>query len=131
METLKIIATNLKMLRELNNYTQEHVAEVLNISQNTYSLIEKGETKLTVDRLGKLAELYHVEITDLLRVSDQLTIHRIINNNGESSHSEENTYTGQLAETERIFYQTTIDKLEKQITHLHSLIEGLTIKQSA
>jgi transcriptional regulator with XRE-family HTH domain len=50
----------LKNLRELNNYTQEYVASVLDINQNSYYKLESGQTRLTVDRIKKLAELYNV-----------------------------------------------------------------------
>jgi transcriptional regulator with XRE-family HTH domain len=62
----------LKILREQNNYSQEYVASILNISQNTYSNLEAGRSKLTVDRVKLLAELYKIEPEYF--VSDDLPI---------------------------------------------------------
>jgi transcriptional regulator with XRE-family HTH domain len=45
------IGTNIKKLREYRNFTQEHIAEKLDISQNAYSKIERGETSPTFERI--------------------------------------------------------------------------------
>jgi len=50
----------MRVLREANGYTQEYIASELGINQNTYSKLESGQTRLTVDRMKKLAELYKV-----------------------------------------------------------------------
>jgi transcriptional regulator with XRE-family HTH domain len=50
----------MRVLREVNGYTQEYIASELGINQNTYSKLECGQTKLTIDRVKKLAELYKV-----------------------------------------------------------------------
>lgn len=59
--------SKLKILRDLHDYTQEFIGEdVLGISQNTYSRLERNPGDLTADQAQKLAELYHVSVTDLL-----------------------------------------------------------------
>lgn len=73
----------LRILRESHNYSQEYVGSVLNIEQNTYSKLESGQIRLTVDRIKKLAELYKVDPDIFL--SDNLPT--INYNNGDCSHS--------------------------------------------
>lgn len=51
----------MRILREVNGYTQEYVASELGINQNTYSKLESGQTKLTVERVKRLAELYSID----------------------------------------------------------------------
>ena len=59
--------TTLKLLRELNDYTQDFVAEeVLGISQNTYSRLEREPSRLSAEQAQKLSELYKVGIATLL-----------------------------------------------------------------
>jgi transcriptional regulator with XRE-family HTH domain len=54
--------STLKILREVNNYTQEFVAEdILGISQNTYSRLEQNPNKITAEQAQKLSELYKCE----------------------------------------------------------------------
>lgn len=59
--------STLKILREVNDYTQEFVAEdILGISQNTYSRLEQTPSKITAEQAQKLADLYKVSIATLL-----------------------------------------------------------------
>lgn len=55
--TINQLASNIRKAREYRNYTQEYLAYKLSISQNAYSKIELGHTKLTVDRLFQIAEV--------------------------------------------------------------------------
>lgn len=73
----------MRILRESHNYSQEYVGSVLEIEQNTYSKLESGQIRLTVERIKKLAELYKVDPDIFL--SDTLPI--INYNNGDCSHS--------------------------------------------
>ncbi|HYM94149.1 MAG TPA: helix-turn-helix transcriptional regulator [Chitinophagaceae bacterium] len=63
-----IICEKLKFLREKNDYSQEDVADALHISQNTYSLLETGKTKLDIERLFEIAEFYKVPVYYLLDI---------------------------------------------------------------
>ena len=56
----------LKDLREDHDYTQKYIASILNISQNSYSDIERGITNISVEFLIKLADLYEVSVDYIL-----------------------------------------------------------------
>jgi len=55
----------IKYFRELNNHKREWLAEKLGINVTQVSRIENNQSKLTVDRLYKIAQLFHVSIFDL------------------------------------------------------------------
>ena len=57
---------NIRSLRIDNGYTQKQVAEVLGVSQNTYSQYEIGVLNYPIDALMKLADLYEVSVDYLL-----------------------------------------------------------------
>lgn len=61
-----MIFNNLKSLREDNDIKQRQIAEILNVSQNTYSQYETGVIPLTAETLIKLADYYNVSIDYLL-----------------------------------------------------------------
>ena len=61
--------TTLKILREIKDYKQEEIANVLGISQNTYSRLERNPKNLTSEQAQKLAEFYNINIADLLTES--------------------------------------------------------------
>ena len=64
---IKAIAANIRNKREYRNYTQEYLAFKLNISQNAYSKIELGYTKITVERLFQIAEVLEFDVAELLQ----------------------------------------------------------------
>lgn len=56
----------IRKIREYRNYTQQHMAEILGISQNAYSKIESGNTKLSTDRLEDIAKVLDVPYEAIL-----------------------------------------------------------------
>jgi transcriptional regulator with XRE-family HTH domain len=65
---IKAIAANIRHKREYRNYTQEYLAAKLDISQNAYSKIELGYTKITVERLFQIADVLEYDVVDLLTI---------------------------------------------------------------
>ena len=61
-----MIYRNLKSIREDNDIKQREIAQVLNVSQNTYSQYETGIIAITAEVLIKLADYYNVSIDYLL-----------------------------------------------------------------
>ena len=66
MSMSKIIAGNIKDARLYRNYSQDYLAMKLNISQNAYSKIELGYTRVTMERLFIIADVLKVDIAELL-----------------------------------------------------------------
>ncbi len=118
MNLTQKFSKKLKILREINNYTQEYVARVLDISQNAYSLIEKGTTKITLDRIEVLAELYKTSPSELVNVNDNF----YANPTGEIPHS---NIPPTLSSFEKRMYEQTISRLEVDIEKLYNLINQL------
>lgn len=67
-----MLKENISMLRSVNGYSQEEVAEKIGISRQAYAKWEKGETVPDVERCQKLAELYGVTIDSLVNHSDKI-----------------------------------------------------------
>ncbi len=63
---MQVVAGNIRKVREYRNYTQDYLAAKLDISQNAYSKIELGYSKITLDRLFHIAIILEVEVTQLL-----------------------------------------------------------------
>lgn len=58
--------SNLRLLREIKNYTQEYVASQIGVDQSTYSKIERTPKIIDSEQAKKLAELYDVGVGDIL-----------------------------------------------------------------
>lgn len=70
---VKAVAASIRHIREGKDYTQEYLAAKLNISQNAYSKIELGYTKITLERLFHIAHILEVDINDLINAGRVVT----------------------------------------------------------
>jgi len=68
LEKAKSIAGNIRKLREFRDYTQDYLAAKLNISQNAYSKIELGYSRITLERLFIIASVLEVNPEDIISV---------------------------------------------------------------
>jgi transcriptional regulator with XRE-family HTH domain len=76
---IKSVASNIRKVREYRNYTQEYLAAKLDISQNAYSKIELGYTKLTVERLFQIGQILEVDINTFLNdLSEPIQINSVV-----------------------------------------------------
>jgi transcriptional regulator with XRE-family HTH domain len=66
MSTVKKVAANIKNARLYRNYSQDYLAMKLSISQNAYSKIELGYTRVTMRRLFVIAEVLEIDVVELL-----------------------------------------------------------------
>lgn len=58
--------SQIKNLREDNDYTQEYVAQYLGTSQTMYARYERGANEMPIRHLIKLCELYKVSSDSIL-----------------------------------------------------------------
>jgi len=68
------IGYNIKKIRELRNYSQEYVAQKLEISQPTYAKIENGTIIPKIDRLQRIAEILDIDMSFLLNTTNVFNI---------------------------------------------------------
>lgn len=64
------IHDKIKFFRLSKNLTQVYVADLLGIDTGNYSRLERGETKISVDRITKIAKILEVELSLLLSDSE-------------------------------------------------------------
>ena len=57
---------NLKMMRVKSKFSMAEMADKLDINQSSYFQLEKGETKLTIERLYEIAGIFKVSVFELL-----------------------------------------------------------------
>lgn len=56
----------IKALREDNDYTQEHLAKIVNTSQSNYSKYERGDRNLSIEQLIKICIFYNISADYIL-----------------------------------------------------------------
>ena len=57
------LSEKIKELRKKRDWSQEIVANKLNISLNSYGALERGETDIKLSRLEELARIFEVDIS--------------------------------------------------------------------
>ena len=105
------IGHKIRRIREIKNYSQDYIAQKLEISPKAYSKIESEETRLSVDRLYQLAEILEVKPEDLLNFDEKIVIHSISNGDGVVFHKE-------VSDGERETFKAHIKHLEEEIVFL-------------
>ena len=103
----------------MRDYTQEHVASELNISQNAYSRIESGQTKIDVERLKQIARILRIDPATLIAEDEKSVM-------GELQHSNEETDDQSLSITrrERAFLEQRFRAIEDDIKFMRYLFLG-------
>ena len=102
----------IRTIREQNALSQEDMATKMNMSVNGYAKIERGETKLRLDKLEQIAQIFNLDIVELLS-SDQQNIFLI------SEHSNlRSNYYGKSSGNDFV-----IEKLNLIIMHKDELLQ--------
>ncbi|RYY13189.1 MAG: XRE family transcriptional regulator [Chitinophagaceae bacterium] len=76
----KAVASNIRKIREFRNYTQDYLAAKLGISQNAYSKIELGYSRLTLERLFQISVVLEIEAA-ILVAQDHSEIMKLLTEN--------------------------------------------------
>lgn len=108
----------LRQIRELKNLSQDFVAQNLGISTRAYSKIETEETQLTVSRLYELAQIFDVQVCDILGFEPKLVFNNSPNQQGGSYVSYNNTQIDQV----KALYERLIDEKNVLIEELRRQI---------
>lgn len=72
----KMVFKRLKTLREDNGLTKSKIAEMLNISERTYSNYEVGNQTIKVSHLCTLSSYYDVPIDYIINRTDEKIRHK-------------------------------------------------------
>ncbi|CAM3800688.1 helix-turn-helix transcriptional regulator [Flavobacterium gelidilacus] len=76
----KMCNENLRKIRRDKNYSQEYIANLLNISLKAYSDIEQGKTILKYEMIIKLTSILNISPDNICKISLQCkSKHEIIN----------------------------------------------------
>ena len=62
-----MLSDNLVMLRKFNGFSQEEIAEKIDISRQAYAKWESGATIPDIDKAARLAQVYGVTLDSLMK----------------------------------------------------------------
>lgn len=108
------IGTKIKKVRELKNFTQGHMAELLGVSQSSYSRYESPDSDLSISQLNEIANIFDMKAEDILAFDEKY----VLNNYGEiKGHQLANIYNSFPEKLEKL-YEDKIQLLEDKIKYL-------------
>jgi len=116
------IHEKLKVIRLCKDWSQEEMAEKLGYSVNGYAKIERGETDIKVEKLGKIAEVLGIELQQLLNLNDR-NIFNIIDNFSSQHGNIYLTETQCIHELEKA--HLLLQERDKEVGYLKQEIEHL------
>ena len=105
----------IKIMREMNQWTQEEVAEKLGMSTTGYAKIERGQTNVSVEKLKQIAQVFNVNVAQLLDDNERFVLFTNVDN-----HSNYNNYFGT---NEKLSLEN--EKLKQLLSAKESEIEAL------
>ena len=122
-----MIGSKIKRIREMRGITQEEIAEALNLTAQAYGRMERGETSISAERLGKIAEKLGVNTDEIMRYDENKFIISGNSNNGEASESnlQFNLNIYERDQTIEVL-KDTITNQHEQIKFLQNQVEKLT-----
>ncbi len=62
---------NIRNLREEHNLSQDDMAEKLGMSVNGYGKIERGQSDLSLKRLQQIAEVFDIDVSEIVKSTDK------------------------------------------------------------
>lgn len=115
------LGEKIRKIRELKNFKQEHMADQLGISVNSYGKLERGETEIGYERLEQIAKALDVSVQDILSF-DEKNFFNLMNNQNAAGYTI-NQYG--LSDNERKLYEDKIKLLEEMNEYLKKENERL------
>jgi len=106
-----MIGQKIKTLRKLKGFSQEQMAEKLNMPQNSYSRIETGNVKLDIERLQQISNVFEMSIEDVLNFNDNLIFNQK-NYNNSIGYVNNNTI---VSNKEIELYEKRINELQDEV----------------
>lgn len=120
----------IRAMREINQWTQEEMAEKLEMSANGYSKIERGVSSLNLEKLEQIANIFNIEASELL-TSDKPFFCIV----GDNNHSKnwQGTDEGLASENDKLHLiiehkDELLAKQQDEITALKEIIALLKAK---
>lgn len=109
------VAEKIKRLRKSKGFSQEKLAEQLNISQSAYARMENGESNSWIHHLEKLSDIFEIRPEDFL--SNDTNIFNNLNQSGGFAFQNVVTIDTINSLSEKLIeqYEARIRNLEEQL----------------
>lgn len=115
------IGTKVKKLRELKNFTQEFMANALEMTPSGYGKIERNETEVSYQKLERIADILGIKVEDIINFNESF-IFNVMHNQTGNGYVVNNIST---SDNEKKLYEQIIAQQKDEISYLRKVIEKL------
>jgi transcriptional regulator with XRE-family HTH domain len=123
----------IRFLRESKNWSQEEMAEKLNMSLSGYTKVERGDTKISIPKLKKIAEVLETDLLELMCLGEKY-VYFSGNDNSNNGYNiigspelafeiQKQQLQLEMKDKELAMQQREIALKDKQISQLEELLE--------
>ena len=122
----------IRELRKAQDWSQEEMAEKMEMSKNGYARIERGEGKLDWDKLQKIAAIFKIDIVQLIEAENKgFVIQQTIGfHNDDNNHHYGNNIDSLVIEIEKLkltvaYQKELLEQKNNEIQTLNTLVAVL------
>lgn len=117
------VAEKIRSIRKSKNWTQEEMADKLNMCVNAYAKIERGETNTLNPKLEKIAQLFGIDLFDLISMDKNVYVANDNSTNNVIGSSTEIAFEIQKLQLQLSHKDEIIEQMRNEITLLKDMIE--------
>ncbi len=110
MSSSQKIAWIIRTCRLSRGYSQDYMAEMLQMCQSSYANLESGKSLLTIDRLLHIAQVLNIDVHELIDTSINIP-----------TPDAQSKSTVVLPDT-KIVYEQLVSELKNEITFLRKML---------
>ncbi|SNR62763.1 helix-turn-helix domain-containing protein [Flavobacterium sp. ov086] len=118
-----MIGEKIRKIRIIKGFSQEYIADLLQISQSAYSDIERGKTKINLERLKKVALIFEIDVNYILDFHEKQFLTKPIQTSLKEIDNNEKEIIAELFNKERELYKEQIINLKNEIVYLRRKLD--------
>lgn len=118
------IGTRIRKIREIKGFSQENLADELEMSITGYGKIERNEVSVNFDKLDKISKALDVKVEDIIGFDENVAF----NNFNSTIDKQIGRYL--MPEEMKNLYEENINLLKDKITYLEEKIRQLETSSS-
>jgi transcriptional regulator with XRE-family HTH domain len=117
-----MIGENIRKIRTLKGYSQEYVSNLLSISQAAYSDIENNKTKINLERIEQLSDIFKIGMNDLVTFDENQVFNNSFNENSSGFFNVKKVIS-ETFDKQREVYLMQIKSLNDEIAYLRKKLD--------
>jgi transcriptional regulator with XRE-family HTH domain len=122
MKIRKMIGEKIRKIRTIKGFSQDYVANLLNISQAAYSDIETNRSKVNFERIQEIANIFKLDVNDLIAFDENQVFNNTFNENS-SGYFNFKKFINETFDKEREADIDQIKSLKEEVLYLRKKLD--------